>query len=72
MSETIAPWLFDRMAQSQAGVALVWNGERTTYGALTQRVGDWERELATLGIDAGTVVAIEGNFSPAAVSLLLA
>ena len=60
------------MAQSETSVALVWNGERTTYGALNQRVGDWERELATLGIDAGTVVAIEGNFSPAVVSLVLA
>jgi acyl-CoA synthetase (AMP-forming)/AMP-acid ligase II len=60
------------MAQTENSVALVWNDERTTYGELAHRVRDWERGLAALGVVPGTVVAIEGSFSPAAVSLLLA
>ncbi len=72
MTEQIAPWLFDRMTQTETSVALVWNGEGTTYGALTRLVRDWERELTALGVVPGTVVAIEGGFSPAAVSLVLA
>ncbi|HEY4304303.1 MAG TPA: long-chain fatty acid--CoA ligase [Gemmatimonadaceae bacterium] len=71
-SREIAPWLFERMAQTESSVALVWNNERTTYGALARRVHDWERELTELRIGAGAVVAIEGSFSPTAVSLLLA
>jgi long-chain acyl-CoA synthetase len=72
MTDEVAPWLFARLAQTASSVALVWNGERTTYDALVGRVRDWERELAALGVGPGTVVAIEGNFSPTAVSLLLA
>jgi long-chain acyl-CoA synthetase len=72
MTQAIAPWLFDRIAQAETSVALVWNGEQTTYGALAHRVADWERELTALHVVQGTVVAVEGSFSPAAVSLVLA
>jgi acyl-CoA synthetase (AMP-forming)/AMP-acid ligase II len=70
--ERVAPWLFDRMARAASSVALVWNDQRTTYAELVRRVSEWERELAALDIGPGTVVAIEGSFSPTAVSLLLA
>ena len=68
----VAPWLWERMATWSDEPALVWEGRTTSYGALLDQVRVWETELDAAGLGPGSVVAIDGGFSPAAVSLLLA
>ena len=65
-------WLFERMAQWRDVPAVIWRDEHTTYGALLDRVGDWCVELDGAGISRGTIVAVEGEFSPGTCALLLA
>ncbi|MBL8913680.1 MAG: long-chain fatty acid--CoA ligase [Archangium sp.] len=62
-------WLVERLASFPAAdPALIWSDRVLTYGELLERTRAWKLgELA-----AGTVVAIEGTFSPNTCSLLLA
>jgi acyl-CoA synthetase (AMP-forming)/AMP-acid ligase II len=50
----------------------VWNDTVTTYEGLLARQRAWGPELDRRGVGPGSVVLIEGSFSPGAVSLLLA
>lgn len=68
---TIA-WLLDRMAGWAEAPALIWADEPYSYGDLLRRVDEWGAELARRRIGAGSVVLVEGGFSPGAASLLLA
>jgi long-chain acyl-CoA synthetase len=67
-----AGWLFERMAERRDRPALIWGDTTIRFGELLERVRVWEGELLGRGVSAGSVVLIEGNFSPNAVSLLLA
>lgn len=67
-----AGWLFERMALWDGDPALVWRDQICTYGELLRRVEGWRGELAWRGVGAGSVVLLEGGFSPGAVALLLA
>ena len=67
-----AAWLFERLAERPSEPALVFRGTLSTYGELLERTAFWEAELGRQSVGAGSVVAIEGSFSPNAVGLLLA
>jgi acyl-CoA synthetase (AMP-forming)/AMP-acid ligase II len=65
-------WLLERMANWADQPAIVWNDRPYTYGDLAQRVRAWEAELERHDVGPGQVVTLEGDYSPNAVSLLLA
>ncbi|NJN18053.1 MAG: long-chain fatty acid--CoA ligase [Oscillochloris sp.] len=65
-------WLFERMARRPDVPALIWNDTPYTYAALLECVDRWRDELDAHAVQGGQVVALEGDYSPAACSLLLA
>ena len=52
--------------------AIIWREKPYTYGWLLERVSGWAEQFAQAGVATGTVAVIEGDFSPAALSLFLA
>jgi long-chain acyl-CoA synthetase len=65
-------WLLERMAQWPERSAIVWDGQAFSYGQLLERVAAWQAELDRHDVGPGQVVTLEGDYSPNAVSLLLA
>lgn len=55
---------FDRYSSQ---VALIWKDNSYTYQHLLDRIGYWRNHVT---IQPGTVVGIEGDFSPEAIALL--
>src|SRR5438067_4131763 len=53
-------------------VAVVSNECSTTYGDLLDLTRKWEQRLIELSIQPGSVVAIQGDYSPSSCALLLA
>lgn len=68
----MADWFLERVASFGDDTALVWNDQRTSYRELMGLVGESRAELSRLGVEAGSVVAIEGTFSPRACALFVA
>ena len=69
----IASWLFERFAQYASETALVHRDRPSTYAELlAARRKDGGGELPALGVGKGSVVVVDGGFSPGSVSLLLA
>lgn len=52
--------------------AIVWRERTHDYCSLLNRFLDWKQELPGLGIEAGSVVVLDADFSPNAVALFLA
>ncbi len=52
--------------------AIVWQGRVYDYGALLRLFNDWKERLQELGATPGSVVALDADFSPNAVTLFLA
>lgn len=71
MAEPIAPWLFERFAGSGDEPALVFDDRVATYADLLASAEAWDAELARHGLGAGSVVMLQGNFSPGTVGALL-
>jgi acyl-CoA synthetase (AMP-forming)/AMP-acid ligase II len=68
----IGDWFFERMAASGDAPALA-NGERTTsYRQLLHLVEGWRQRFVDQGAVAGSVIAIDGSFSPNACAAFLA
>lgn len=65
-------WLLERMEQARDTTAIVWHGASVRYGELVDRVAQWRTALDEAGVAAGQVIGIEGDYSPGAISLLLA
>lgn len=65
-------WIFERMAGFGENAALVWAGAHSSYTQLLARTSEWRAVLAKEAIGAGSVVLVEGGFSPNACALLLA
>jgi long-chain acyl-CoA synthetase len=62
----------DRLAEGGDKPAIVWRENAYSYGWLTSAIGRWSKDLSDAGVHAGAVVAIEGDYSPLTVALLLA
>jgi len=65
-------WLIDRMRSWENEKAIIWRDSEFTYRDLLLSVDSWISELDIRGIQGGSVVAIEGDYSPRTCSLLLA
>lgn len=65
-------WLLERMAAHPDDPAIIWDDRAYSYGDLLGRVDLWRADLARQSVGAGSVVLIEGEFSPNACALLLA
>jgi long-chain acyl-CoA synthetase len=65
-------WIIERMNQWQERPSLIWKDSAYSYQALLDKYDEWEEVLDQYGIAPGHVVALHGDFSPAACSLLIA
>lgn len=65
-------WLTSRMAGWAAEPCLIWHDCATTYGEILERVDFWRGFLDAHQVTPGEVVTLDGDYSPATVSLLLA
>ncbi len=65
-------WLTERMAGWSAEPCLIWNDCATTYGEILDRVHFWRSFLDEHQVAPGEMVTLDGDYSPATVSLLLA
>lgn len=65
-------FLLDVFREQQDEEAIVWQGHRVTYGQLLQYVEEGLQRLETQHIESGMVVMLDGDFSPTAISMLLA
>lgn len=52
--------------------ALIWRDEAYSYSYLLKQVDRWNQSLDEAGVEEGTVVAVEADFSPSAIALMLA
>jgi acyl-CoA synthetase (AMP-forming)/AMP-acid ligase II len=64
--------VLNRMAGDGAKPALFFRGTELSYAAFLETVSDWEIRLPGLGIRAGSVVAVLGEFSPKTCALFFA
>lgn len=69
-------WIFERLDSFKDDLALVYPselGEKTaSYRDVLERTRAFQRKLSSLGIGAGSVVAVEGAFTLSATALILA
>lgn len=65
-------WLFDRFMTEPAQNFMFWRDQPFSYGWLLGRVQHWRTRLEAAAIMPGAVVALEGDYSPEVVALLLA
>lgn len=65
-------WLLERMTQRVDFPAIVWHDTPYTYSTLLETVSCWKDRLDAYGVRSGTVVALEGDYSPNACALLMA
>ena len=61
----------ERFAEARDADALIWNDQVTSYGELLETIETWEACLDDALVP-GSVVAIEADFSPQTVGILLA
>ena len=65
-------FLLDSFQKNSNKNAIIWNEKVFKYEFLIQSYYFWSDELKKKSIESGNVVVIEGDFSPNAISLLLA
>lgn len=65
-------FLLERWRACSSQDAIVWKGETFTYKWLEERVGAWETFIQTEKIQPGSVVILEGDFSPNSIAFFLA
>lgn len=65
-------FLLERLHGDRAHPAIVWSGKTFSGGEIAERVDRWRKEIKAQKIAAGSVVGLEGDFSPNSIALLLA
>jgi acyl-coenzyme A synthetase/AMP-(fatty) acid ligase len=65
-------FLLDVFNENRDNDAIIWRDETYTYGQLVEAIADWVDRLKKEGVEPGTTVSLEADFSPNAVALLLA
>ena len=65
-------WLLERMSQWRMDPALAWSDRLATYGDILDLVDFWRTNLGEHDVEAGQVVALRGDYTPKACTLLLA
>jgi long-chain acyl-CoA synthetase len=64
-------FLFEVFRQNTESEAVIWHDQSFAYGKLLDRTNDWRSYLRENRIAAGTVTAVEADFSPDAIALML-
>lgn len=64
-------FLFEVFGTHREDEALIWQGGSYSYGWLAEKVDEWSNELERRGVQSGAVVAVEADFSPDSVALLV-
>ena len=62
----------DRFKEAGEASALVWRDQEFSYAYLLERLDGWAGILEENSIERGSVVAVEADFSPSAIALMLA
>jgi acyl-CoA synthetase (AMP-forming)/AMP-acid ligase II len=65
-------WLYRVFDDNLDRDFIVWREEKYSYGWLRDHIAGWQLQLAASEIARGNVVAVEGDYSPEVVALLLA
>lgn len=65
-------WLFERMAASEPRGEVIWNDRVTSHTQLLGHVARWRARIASSEFEGAGVVAVEGDFTPEAIALILA
>ncbi len=65
-------WLVERMSAWKTEPALIWSDQVATYGEILEMISYWQSHLDEHGVGTGQVVALQGDYTPKAVALLLA
>lgn len=65
-------FLIDSFEKNKNKEAIVWRDKTYSYGWLSDRVHYWENALSHKEVPSGSVVVLEGDFSPNAVAIFLA
>jgi acyl-coenzyme A synthetase/AMP-(fatty) acid ligase len=65
-------FLLEVFRENASKDALIWRDRAVSYGWLADAVVRWTADLGEHGVERGTVVSLEADFSPTAVALLLA
>ena len=65
-------FLVEVFGQNAEAEAVIWRDQSFTYGQLLDRTNHWRSYLQKNRITAGTVTAIQADFSPNAIALMLA
>lgn len=68
----VIDFLFDVFAQRGDADALIWNDRAYSYRQLSDLIANWTQRLEAESVSAGSVVAVEADFSPSSVALFLA
>src|SRR5262245_55353706 len=65
-------FLFDVFRLNGQSEAVIWQGEKILYADLLERTNHWRNYLRAHQIEGGTVAAVQADFSPNAIALMLA
>ena len=65
-------FLFDVFRANSAVAAIIWKDQSFSYGELLNRTEHWRGYLQKSDVTSGTVTAIDADFSPNAIALMLA
>ncbi len=61
-----------KFAEAGDADALIWRDRSFSYAYLLDKTDEWVSKLDEAGIEKGTVVSVEADFSPSAIALMLA
>lgn len=65
-------FLLDQFKTNEEKDALIWQNEAYSYGRILELFDSWKLKLDRHNLPNGSVVALDADFSPAAIALLLA
>src|SRR4051812_35794041 len=65
-------WLTTQFNDNADKSAIVWQKETFSYRWLLDHLSQWQEQLDSARIVPGTVVSIEGDYSPESIALFLA
>ncbi len=65
-------FLRERFKEAQEKDALIWRNRPYTYAYLLEQIDEWQKALEENAVAPGSVVAVEADFSPRAIALMLA
>jgi len=63
--------LFSRMLSNRNNESIIWNGKSYTYSRLITLIRRWNAYLLSMQLTEGSVVAIQGDYSPNTIALLI-